>query len=114
MRNIISSIESEYHRYKALGEGAIAQLADAELSTPGPNAGNSVAVIEPLTPRRLPDSSSTRVMMGTSSPMGYRAGVTILSWASTNSAAAESMVGYGVQGGKPHSELPRVVSRTMN
>ncbi len=45
MRHIIGSIEAEYQRYKALGEGAIAQLDEAELSTPGPNAGNSVAVI---------------------------------------------------------------------
>ena len=45
MRQIISSIEAEYRRYKALGEGAIAQLEDVDLNTPGPNAGNSVAVI---------------------------------------------------------------------
>ena len=45
MRHIIGSIEAEYQRYMALGERAIAQLDEAELSTPGPNAGNSVAVI---------------------------------------------------------------------
>ena len=45
MRSIIGSIEAEYHRYKALGEGAIAQLADAQLTEPGPNGGNPVAVI---------------------------------------------------------------------
>ena len=36
MRPLISSIEAEYGRYKALGEGAIGQLGDAEVSAPGP------------------------------------------------------------------------------
>ena len=45
MRPLISSIEAEYRRYKALGEGAIGQLGDAEVSAPGPNGGNSIAVI---------------------------------------------------------------------
>ena len=45
MRPLISSIEAEYRRYKALGEGAIAQLGDADLSAPGPNRGNSIAVV---------------------------------------------------------------------
>ena len=45
MRQVINSIEAEYQRYKALGEGSIAQLDEAELRIPGPNAGNSVAVI---------------------------------------------------------------------
>ncbi len=31
MRQIMGSIEGEYRRYKALGEGAIEQLADGEL-----------------------------------------------------------------------------------
>ncbi len=43
MRPLISSIDAEYRRYKALGEGAIGQLGDAELSAPGPNGGNSIA-----------------------------------------------------------------------
>ncbi len=45
MRPLISSIEAEYRRYKALKEGAIGQLSDAEPSAPGPNSGNSIAVI---------------------------------------------------------------------
>ncbi len=45
MRPLISSIDTEYRRYKALGEGAIGQLGDVELSAPGPNDGNSIAVI---------------------------------------------------------------------
>ena len=45
MRPLISSIDGEYRRYKALGEGAIMQLGDAELSAPGPNGGNSITVI---------------------------------------------------------------------
>jgi hypothetical protein len=44
-RTTISSIESEYRRYKALAEGAVRQLTDTELfQTPG-EADNSVAVI---------------------------------------------------------------------
>jgi len=45
MRNIIESIRVEYLRYKALAEAAIDQLSEAELSTSGPNAGNSIATI---------------------------------------------------------------------
>ncbi len=45
MRPLISSIEAEYRRYTALGEGAVVQLGDAELSAPGPNGGNSIAMI---------------------------------------------------------------------
>ena len=45
MRRVIGSIEAEYRRYKALGAGAIAQLADRELSTSGGGEGNSVAVM---------------------------------------------------------------------
>ena len=45
MRPFISSIEAEYRRYKALGEGAIEQLGAVELSAPGPNGGNSIAVV---------------------------------------------------------------------
>ena len=45
VRPLISSIEAEYRRYRALGEGAIAQLCDSDLSAPGPNGGNSIAVI---------------------------------------------------------------------
>jgi uncharacterized damage-inducible protein DinB len=45
MRDIISSIEGEWRRYKALGEGAIRQLRDEELGKDGPGKGNSVAII---------------------------------------------------------------------
>ena len=45
MRPLIRSIEAEYRRYRALGEGAIGQLGDTELSAPGPNGGNSIAVM---------------------------------------------------------------------
>src|SRR5262249_28680696 len=45
MRDIISSIEGEWRRYKALGEGAMRQLRDDELGRSGPGGGNSVAVI---------------------------------------------------------------------
>jgi uncharacterized damage-inducible protein DinB len=45
MRAILSSIEGEWRRYKALGEGAIRQLHDDELARNGPGGGNSIAVI---------------------------------------------------------------------
>ena len=45
MRDIVSSIEGEWRRYKALGEGAIRQLRDDELGKSGPGEGNSVAII---------------------------------------------------------------------
>ena len=45
MTTIIESIQAEFNRYKTLGEAAIAQLSDAELSTESPNGGNSIAVI---------------------------------------------------------------------
>jgi hypothetical protein len=45
MRNIISSIEAEYRRYKALAEGAMAQLAESDLSRPPANGSNAIAVI---------------------------------------------------------------------
>lgn len=45
MREFIDSIRGEYERYKALGDGAIAQVEDQELSLSGPNGGNSLAVI---------------------------------------------------------------------
>jgi uncharacterized damage-inducible protein DinB len=45
MRNIIDSIRGEYLRYKSLAEAAIDQLSDAQLSTDGANADNSIAVI---------------------------------------------------------------------
>lgn len=45
MREIVSSIESEYRRYKKLGERAIQQLRPEELSKGGPGEANSAAVI---------------------------------------------------------------------
>ena len=45
MRDILGSIEGEFRRYKVLGERAIDQLNDNELSMPGPGEGNSIAVI---------------------------------------------------------------------
>jgi uncharacterized damage-inducible protein DinB len=45
MREILSSIEGEWRRYKTLGEGAIRQLQDNEFARSGPGGGNSIAVI---------------------------------------------------------------------
>jgi hypothetical protein len=45
MSDVVSSIESEYRRYKALGEGALQQVADGELGRTGPGGGNSLAVV---------------------------------------------------------------------
>jgi uncharacterized damage-inducible protein DinB len=45
MTSIIDSIRAEYLRYRALAEAAIDQLDDYELSAPGPNEGNSIAVV---------------------------------------------------------------------
>jgi hypothetical protein len=45
MRNIMTSIEAEYRRYKALAEGAMAQLAESDLSRPPANGSNAIAVI---------------------------------------------------------------------
>lgn len=45
MRQIVSSIEGEWRRYKALGEGAFRQLKDDEIGKSGPGENNSVAII---------------------------------------------------------------------
>lgn len=45
MRSIVASFETENRRYKSLGEAAMAQLSEAQLSEPGPGGGNSIAVI---------------------------------------------------------------------
>jgi hypothetical protein len=45
MSAILHSITAEFHRYKALGDASIAQLQDSEYATPGPNGGNSIAVL---------------------------------------------------------------------
>jgi hypothetical protein len=45
MSNVTDSIAAEFRRYKALGDSALAQLSDDELSQAGPNGGNSVVVL---------------------------------------------------------------------
>jgi hypothetical protein len=45
MRDIVTSIEEEYLRYKALGEKALAQVTDADLSKEPPGNGNSLAAL---------------------------------------------------------------------
>ena len=45
METIVESIEGEYRRYKALGEGAMSQLSEADLNALGPHGGNSIAVV---------------------------------------------------------------------
>ena len=45
MRDIVSSIEGEWRRYKALGEGSVKQLRDEELVVAGPGDNNSIAII---------------------------------------------------------------------
>jgi hypothetical protein len=45
MRDIVGSIQSEYVRYKELADKSLAQVEDADLSRPGPNGNNSLAVI---------------------------------------------------------------------
>ncbi len=42
---IVASFAAEFRRYKALGDSALAQLDDSELAVPGPNGGNSAAVL---------------------------------------------------------------------
>jgi hypothetical protein len=45
MRDFVASIQAEYVRYKDLADKALQQVDDAELSRPGPNGNNSLAVI---------------------------------------------------------------------
>ena len=45
MRQVVSSIEAEWRRYKALGEGAFRQLKDDEFGRSGPGENNSIAMI---------------------------------------------------------------------
>jgi uncharacterized damage-inducible protein DinB len=45
MRDIVNSIEEEYLRYKKLGESAVAQVRDADLSKEPPGNGNSLAAL---------------------------------------------------------------------
>ena len=45
MASVLDSMRGEYLRYKALAEGAIAQMSDEELFEEGPNGANPVAVL---------------------------------------------------------------------
>jgi len=45
MRQVVASIEGEYRRYKALGEGAFRQLSEPELTQAAPGEGNSVTTL---------------------------------------------------------------------
>jgi uncharacterized damage-inducible protein DinB len=45
MPAVIESIAGEFRRYKALAEGALAQLSDAELAIAAPGGGNSIATV---------------------------------------------------------------------
>jgi hypothetical protein len=45
MNPLVRSIEGEFRRYKALAEGALAQVPEPLLSAPGPSRGNSLATI---------------------------------------------------------------------
>jgi len=45
MRDLLEAIEGEFLRYKALAEGALAQVPEEQLCVAGPNDGNSLAVI---------------------------------------------------------------------
>jgi uncharacterized damage-inducible protein DinB len=45
MRQIVGSIEAEFRRYKSLGEGAMEQLSDEQLSQALSSGGNSVATL---------------------------------------------------------------------
>ena len=45
MTSIVESIRAECLRYKALAEGALNQISEAELVAQSPNGGNSIAVI---------------------------------------------------------------------
>lgn len=42
---LVRSIEAEYRRYKALGDAALDQVSEAQLSERGTNGGNSLAII---------------------------------------------------------------------
>lgn len=45
MADVVRTLEEEYRRYKALGESAMAQLPEHELSREGPGGGNSIATL---------------------------------------------------------------------
>lgn len=45
MRDIITTIDGEFRRYKRLGDQSFEQLRDEELSANGPGGGNSIAIL---------------------------------------------------------------------
>ena len=45
MTSILQSITDEYRRYKALADSALEQVPEKAHSEPGPNGGNSLAII---------------------------------------------------------------------
>jgi len=45
MRDIVASIESEFERYRGMGEGAFGQVPDGELGRPAEGNGNSMATL---------------------------------------------------------------------
>lgn len=45
MRDVVESIESEYGKYRKMGEGAFGQIEDADLGRAAPGDGNSMATL---------------------------------------------------------------------
>ena len=45
MRDVVASIEGEFHRYRKLGEGAFGQVADADLLRRATGEGNSMVTL---------------------------------------------------------------------
>jgi uncharacterized damage-inducible protein DinB len=45
MRDVVSAIESEFQRYRTLGQGAFGQVEDADLGRAAPGDGNSMATL---------------------------------------------------------------------
>jgi hypothetical protein len=45
MRDVVESIESEYGKYRKMGEGAFGQVEDADLGRAAPGDGNSIATL---------------------------------------------------------------------
>ena len=45
MRDVVASIESEFERYRKMGEGAFGQVPDGELGRAAEGNGNSMATL---------------------------------------------------------------------
>ena len=75
--------------------------------------GNAADFARPFRPTRFSVASLTQKTTGTSMPLGNRAGATTSRREPAYSAAAESMSGYGIQPGRPHSVSAYVVFFTM-